>query len=393
MKNVKNALLSALVLFNLLIVGCSKDDEVYEGSNKVLITAKGNSTLTIGETQEVTVNVVFTNKSDKNLPLNVVFTNKTNTSANNALEVVGTPTLKAQQNIATFNVKLKSDFKTFKDNIIETTVTFTDTQYKVVAPLKIIVKPAIALKDLTPAQITLLEGYKAKGMDVSSFIGKINVTTNVISHAGGYLTPYENEWKKEYKGVTVITLSEKATADKPVLKMVSNAMGCNELFHKVMRDETIENNQYWLAEGAGPNYAKSMKLLNWNKNSNETFGTALDNIRIEAVKNNVSKINYVGKNPYDKDLTVVPFDFSYTAWDRLQKLYKEKNAEAIELYGVDGTSNPNYYLNNTTIEDDWDYSRAVTGEIDFKKNTMKFSFVFQHTNGGDYIWIDAVYTK
>ncbi len=399
MKNVKNVLLSTLVMLSLFVVGCSDDDNDYVGSNKVLMSAEGSTELTVGEkNQEVVVKVTFTKKADKDTPLNVVIANKTDANNNDIVSVEGTPTLKVNTREVDFKVKLNKGVTVFKDNIIELSLKFTDTQFAAVTPLNITVKPAIAVAELTPEQIALLEGYKAEGMDISPFIGKIDVVATVHSAKDGYLKDYVKEWTKEFEGVTVITLSEKATADKPILKMVSNAMGANEFFHKVMRDETIDNDEYWYGEYAGPLYAKVMELINWNKTSEETFSTLLDGIVIEKREGDKSELSYIGKveDSYGDKIDVVPFEFKYTAWDRLKKLIDEGNADAVECNEGGATSNPNFFLNNTGIlEDEYESGafRATTGELNYKIGVMKFSFITSHTNGGDYVQIEAVYTK
>ena len=90
----------------------------------------------------------------------------------------------------------------------------------------------------------MLEGYKAKGLDLSKWIGLIPVKVSVEVPPTDGLESLINGMKKVYTGKTVITLSEDATAEQPILKMTNNPMGLTEFMYDMLRKETVENDMY-----------------------------------------------------------------------------------------------------------------------------------------------------
>ena len=140
-----------------------------------------------------------------------------------------------------------------------------------------------------------------------------------------------------------------------------------------------------------------MPLINWNKNSQETLKVTLDNLIIQAPVNGVSKVNFIHKTKdlYDELKDMVPFEFSYTAWDRLKKLIEAKNPIALENYNQNGAPNPIYYLNTSDIlRDEYEGGtwKASSGSIDFTNKKMTFEFLISHTMGSDYLIVKIEYT-
>lgn len=398
MKKMKFRLVLGLFVMSLFVMSsCSNDDDGYSGVNEAYITTEGTKTLTVGEeAQEISAKIMLTRKVDKVTTLKVKVTNRTDAKAQAVKIEPESVVIKQGEREATFKVGLADNLSLIEEQKVEVSI---ETQGLITAKenLKIVVKPALNISELSAKQKQLLIGYKTKGMDITPFLGKQKVKTTITTAKDGYLKGFEKEKTTVVEGITVITLAENSTADMPILEMTENPMGMTDFFYFLMKKETIENDEYWYGEYAGPNYAKVMKLINWNKTSKEKFSAVLKNIKIEAPKSNVSNIAYIGKgkDAYGDVIDVVPFEFSYTAWDRLKKLIDAGNKEAIEYNKTGASSNPGLFINNSKINSD-DYEsgayKKTTGSIDYNTGKMTFDFITSHSNGGDYVVVKAEYS-
>ena len=94
----------------------------------------------------------------------------------------------------------------------------------------ITVNPDADIPVLNEAQNELLKGYREQlGLDVERMMGKLSCTVKVIFPKAEVGEEGETIFSKdeivEYTTESILTLSEKATAKQPVLKIVGNAMG------------------------------------------------------------------------------------------------------------------------------------------------------------------------
>ncbi|MDE6127358.1 MAG: DUF4929 domain-containing protein, partial [Muribaculaceae bacterium] len=168
-----------------------------------------------------------------------------------------------------------------------------------------------------------------------------------------------------------------------------------------------------------------MQLLNWNDASAETFAVTLPGLKITDIDAAAGKAtvefvtegdNYVldsAGNPIhddinDFDLTFdfsydrVPFNYSYTAWDRMLALIEGRNPDALELMSA-MLSHPAQYLGiSSVLSDDWEIDEEEDGvrnlytepkgEIDFANGTMTFEFPFDHADQYGYSRVKVVYS-
>ncbi len=79
---------------------------------------------------------------------------------------------------------------------------------------------------------------------LKKWLGKVQVTTEITRDSDNndlvdsdFPSAPDN---KTYEGYSIITLSKNATLDKPVLKIVNNAMGMRDFMWMVFKKETIE---------------------------------------------------------------------------------------------------------------------------------------------------------
>lgn len=394
MKFISN--LCAVALTTLSIIGCSKDDNSneYSGKNQVYITAQGDKTLTIGESnQKIDAKITLTNPvtQNTNLTLKAVDANGQPSSlitfSQNPITIA-----KDSKEVA-FEVKLSPNAALTKEQRLK--ITFESAAELVAKEdLNIVVKPTPAIEALTDAQRTLLDGYKAKGIDLYPFIGSIKVKTTVFSSEGGSTQDFATEFTREFNGKSIIGLSSSATTSSAVLKMTDNPMGLTEFLYFLLKKNTIEDTEYFLQY---PNYQKVKELINWDKNSQETFNVSLDNIEIKNPVNGISEINFIGNvtKTNESVIKAVPFKMEYTAWDRLKNLAASGNSEAQSILDSDGTSNPQHYVNNDKIlTDEYEVGnwKASKGSINFQNKTMSFEFLVYHTLSNGYVQVKVEYT-
>lgn len=414
----------ALFTVATLLVACNKENapEVYEGTNTIYLETEKDPVLTLGDGGEITVLLKATYKALRDTRFEVSVKPIYGASSANGVKIVVFPSrsskasfspssanwvkivepelvLKKGERELTFHLRALASAKP-KEEISQYEISIRqmpDKQMELKAPLRFRLLN-IAVPPLSEAQRKLVEGYQAKGLDITPFLGKVNVKTTVDVPAGGAIKDLENPWKKTYEGFSILTLSEYATADKPVLKMVYNAMGMNEFFYFALRKETVENYEYWYNEDASPLLKEVRELIQWTDKSVERFNAVLDSIRPDVTKGDSRKIAIVGNNldMYGSPNVNVPFQFQYTAWDRLKKLIDAGNLKAAECHASSASSFPGHYINVSGIVTD-EYNEGPlkpesegTWLVNDKK--MNFTFYTSVNDAGWYIAVTAEYT-
>lgn len=376
---IKKILLVVSVIA-LFATACKKNEaqnKPYEGVNKVYLETEKDPLVTVGDNGKIKVIVRTAVRLDNDASFRFSIKGKEGASDEWLMVEDESVVIKKGERETSFyvsagkNVENAPELSEFVLDLPELPMKNMELESTLSLRLLNISVPA-----LTEAQKALIEGYKAKGMDITPFLGKVDVRSSVFIPAGGNIAAFEKEDTKEYEGFSIITLSENATAEMPVLKMVYNAMGINEFFYYMLRKHTVENDENWYGEFAGPLYAEVMNLIKWNKESVEKFSTSLDNIRI----NSDSGIEYLGTllDSYDDEYTAVPFTFEFSAWDRLKKLVDEGNEKAIECKEGGATSEPRAYINRYDVVENAindEELPAIKGSIDFAAKTMSFSFL------------------
>ena len=144
----------------------------------------------------------------------------------------------------------------------------------------------------------------------------------------------------------------------------------------------------------------------------DAFTTALDNIELN-IKD--GKINFLGKGKdmYGDEITVVPFSYKFSAWDRLQNIVKQGNVSVTiklpyedheqtilinqDVIDAGGSISPNRWLGYSTIDKDSykndpsDYINP-TSVLDFKGGKMSFKFPWDFDEANGYTQINVEYT-
>ena len=398
--------IGAIGLFSLLLLSllpsCAKDtpDNKYRGENKiqlrlpdgsrsVLIAATSTSPikvtvrLTSRRTDAVTLQLNLTGEAASSLTLS----SKTLTIPAGQLEgeVVITPSAKG---VTTQQQAKLSVTSAASGLMVEGDLTITISPFPVWTP--------------TAAQQALIDGYRAKGIDLSTILGYHTVEGSV-DWAGfteyDYGTDIHSQATWRISGATMLVeLSDRATADQPVLKFSYNALGLNDIYKKLWDGYTVNNLNYFYAEGASG--LEVMKAINWTQTSAETFNVVLDNVRVNA---STGTLAFTGKRLSGMPATyplreeesdspiVVPFTYESSVWTRVMAKIAAEPTFKETVESADGLMELYSALSNTGIDEDRTAELDVTeghyvkpeGKIDLKKGTLSFTFPF-HGYNSDY---------
>lgn len=381
----------------------SDNDGDKQMTNYVSISAEGNNIINEDDDDEVKFNILIGNTLTADATISLSLEGNDD---NVATLSPSTISLKAGAKTASFTVKSNKKSLLKSDRVLTVKATFSDANMKTDGKVvTLTIKPDSDIPVLTAEQQKLIEGYKQNlNIDLTKILGKVKVDTKVTFNDDDKIDINDNKDTRSFSGVTIITLSEKATADKPVLKMVSNAMGMATLNYEMLRKKTVEDTEYWTQMP----YGKAvMENINYDYNK-ETFTMTLDGIEVNtdmSLKFTGSKVNV-----YDKEITTVPFDYTFSAWNRLKAM-----ADANESFVVDegetktkvpvqdiidggGSLNPYSFFDNTDVIADGEETEykniyvAPTGKIDFTTGKMTFAFPWYLENTNGCQRVEATYT-
>lgn len=404
MKKITFMLMCMLALLTGFSACSSSDNDGDKPmTNYVSISAEGNNIINEDDDDEVKFNILIGNTLTADATINLSLEGNDD---NVATLSPSTISLKAGAKTASFTVKSNKKSLLKSDRVLTVKATFSDANMKTDGKaVTLTIKPDSDIPVLTAEQQKLIEGYKQNlNIDLTKILGKVKVDTKVTFNDDDKIDINNNKDTRSFSGVTIITLSEKATADKPVLKMVSNAMGMAAFNYEMLRKRTVEDAENWTQMP----YGKAvMENINYN-NKKETFTMTLDGIEVNAdmsLKFTGSKVNV-----YDKEITTVPFDYTFSAWDRLKAM-----ADANKSFVVDegdtktevpvqdiidggGSLNPYSFFDNTDVVADGEKTEykniyvAPTGKIDFTTGKMTFAFPWYLENTYGCQRVEATYT-
>ena len=373
---------------------CTDDntgDGGYEGINYIyLSTQEGKTTLYETDSDPLVVEVMLTAALDEDLVLDFSLA-----GAAGVVSLEGTPvTIKAGDKTASFNVVSNNA------NMLEAASNYTvGLAEDVVLPENVELKETLSFvvspmtsEALTDAQKAVLEAYKAStGIDLSKYIGVVNVSTVIT---GTDPETYEPLDPRTVKGKSLITVSESATAEAPVLKMLTNAMGIEDHMYQILRSVTVDADDYWYGEYTLPCYETLMETLGWNKTSEEVFTMSLDGITFAADKS-VAFLG-AGLSQYEDEITIVPFDYSFTAYEREIAALADGSLDPSSDpdWAYDATANPYYHLNCDDITEDlYEGGNWIEASASVSETALTFTFcVYGCSLDGDYTRIVATYT-
>ncbi len=384
---------------------CSSDnnDGDKQMTNYVSISAEGNNIINEDDDNEVKFNILIGNTLTADATINLSLEGNDD---NVATLTPSTIALKAGAKTASFTVKSNKKSLLKSDRVLTVKATFSDSNMKADGKaITLTIKPDSDIPVLTAEQQKLIEGYKQNlNIDLTKILGKVNVETLVTFNDDDKIDINDNKETRSFSGVTIITLSEKATADKPVLKMVSNAMGMAAFNYEMLRKKTVEDTEYYTQTPYGQAVMENIKY-DFNK---ETFTMTLDGIEVNADMT----LSFTDKKTtiYEEEITTVPFDYTFSAWTRLKEM-----ADAGQSFIVDdgdsktetpvqniidggGTLNPYAFFDNIDVVADAEKTEyknifvVPTGKIDFANGKMTFAFPWYLENAYGCQKVEATYT-
>lgn len=378
---------SCIMAALLAFVGCEEPGNDYDGTNYIYLSAKdGKATIFETDTEPLVVEVMLTKALEEDLVLEFGLN-----GAEGVVELQGSPvTIPAGEKTASFSVVSKNA------NVLEASANYTVTVSTILpegvalkTPLQFVVSP-MSVEALTDEQKAIVEAYKtATGIDLAKYIGVVNVSVEYTGFDN------ENEVPLDpviFTGKTVITMSEDATAELPVLKMVANPMGIQDKMYETLRAVTVADSEYWCDFESYPDNGNLVEAIGWTADSEEVFSMSLDGIKLNADKT----VDFLGTGPdqYGEEIVIVPFEYSFTAYEREKAAVADGTFEKEDEYAFDCTANPAYHLNNTTIEYDYcEYGNYVEASAEISAEELTFTFcVYMCINDYDYTKIVATYT-
>ena len=384
---------------------CSSDnnDGDKQMTNYVSISAAGNTIINEDDDEEVKFNILIGNTLTADATINLSLEGNDD---NVATLTPSTIALKAGAKTASFTVKSNKKSLLKSDRVLTVKATFSDANMKTDGKaVTLTIKPDSDIPVLTAEQQKLIEGYKQNlNIDLTKILGKVKVETKVTFNDDDKIDINDNKDTRSFSGVTIITLSEKATADKPVLKMVSNAMGMAAFNYEMLRKKTVEDTEYWTQTP----YSKAvMENIKYDFNK-ETFTMTLDGIEVNADMT----LSFTGKktNIYEKEITTVPFDYTFSAWTRLKEMADAGKSFIVndgdsktetpvqDIIDGGGTLNPYAFFDNTDVvadAEETEYKNIFvipTGKIDFANGKMTFAFPWYLENTYGCQRVEATYT-
>lgn len=405
MKKFKFILMCMLAMLTGFSACSSSDDnDGKQMTNYVSISAAGNNIINEDDDEEVKFNILIGNTLTADATINLSLEGNDD---NVATLTPSTIALKAGGKTASFTVKSNKKSLLKSDRVLTVKATFSDANMKTDGKaVTLTIKPDSDIPVLTAEQQKLIEGYKQNlNIDLTKILGKVKVETKVTFNDDDKIDINDNKDTRSFSGVTIITLSEKATADKPVLKMVSNAMGMAAFNYEMLRKKTVEDTEYWTQTP----YSKAvMENINYDYNK-EAFTMTLDGIEVNpadmTLKFTGSKVDL-----YGEEITTVPFDYTFSAWDRLKAMADANksfevdegdtrtNVPVQEIIDGGGSLNPYSFFDNTDVVADGeatDYKNiyvAPTGKIDFTSGKMTFAFPWYLNDTYGCQRVEATYT-
>ena len=384
----KISFLGCIAAALLSFAGCEQTGNDYEGTNYIYLESQdGKATIYETDEEPLTVTVMLTKALDEDVDLMFALQ-----GTEGVVELEGNPvTIKAGEKSASLGIV------SLNKNVLEATATYTlALDASTVLPegvalkgeFQFVVSP-LSIDALTDAQKAVVEAYKtATGVDLSKYIGAVNVSTVIT---GTDPDTYEPLAPQTITGKTVITLSESADAETPVLKMIANPMGIQDYMYRILRSVTVEDSEYWCDGDSYPDNVNLMNTIGWNAESAEVFSMSLDNIQCNADKS----VTFVGMalDQYEEEITIVPFDYEFTAYER-EKTAISDGSFVKDEYSYDATANPSYHLNNSDIaEDGYEGGNWVEASAEISNESLVFTFCFYGCYlDGDYTRVVATYT-
>lgn len=379
-----------MAALTLALASCETPDNGYKGMNFIYLSTEGNTTIFEADTTPIIVDVTLTTALDADLTLTFATSDK-----EGVVSLQDNPvTIKAGEKAGSFKIVsnaagILQESKSYKVSLEMGSELPEKVQLN--ADFDYTVTPVVT-DFLTDAQKAIVESYKkATGIDLSGFLGFVNVSAVYIGTDIESGEPLEAE---TIKGKSIITLSDLSTKESPVLAITANPMGIQDKMYRNLRAATIEN-EYWFytAEDGGiADFATLMDAIEWTKESNEVFEMTLDSVKLGSDKS----VEFLGEgtDQYGEPITIVPFGYAFSAYERELKAIEDKTLVKGDEWYADATACPEYHINCDDITEDlYEGGNWIEPSATISAEKLEFVFcVYPNSLASDYVRVTATYT-
>lgn len=390
---MKKFMFALMGVMSLMLVACGSDDNDGGSSIKNFWTlTKESKTLYDNDTEgvQLTVTLAYTAEDD----ITLVPTLSGDGEYLSAFELsTSTVVIKKGQKTANFSVRAKENKVISKNGALS--VGFQAlSSLNAGEAVSISVAPKYEV-ELTEAQMQLIRKWQeAYGIDVRRFIGSLGVESTVTFNTDDKDYYNNGEETSVFSDLCPVTISEKATEKDIVLRMEGNALGLRDFLYRMLQAQTSKDEDFWMSNTHNVDLLKAISF----DSATEEFSVSLD-VTVDPKTKSIAFVSSI-ENPYGDIIANVPFEFSYTAWNRQKKMADEGGkfimdngeesaeeitmAEAIEQ-GI--TLNPAYYLVNSGIDaDQWEAepSLYVKPTASYDDTLMTFTFPWDFMNASGY---------
>ena len=219
-----------------IITACSNDDNPnVEMTNGVTLSVVGNASMAEDDTEGINIHVLMAFAPNKDETIEIVMTG----NESNIVRIDhNTLHFKAGQKEAIVKIQSNAKHMLSTPKTISIKVGKTSNPHIKAADegVKITITPDSDMPVLTSKQLQLIEGYKQKyGFDITAMLGKVPVEATVSFNTADKESFFKGESQATFKGFSIITLSEKATEETPILKMIENPMGLTPFFYDILK--------------------------------------------------------------------------------------------------------------------------------------------------------------
>lgn len=390
---MKKFMFALMGVMSLMLVACGSDDNDGGSSIKNFWTlTKESRTLYDNDTEgvQLTVTLAYTAEDD----ITLVPTLSGDGEYLSAFELsTSTVVIKKGQKTANFSVRAKENKVISKNGALS--VGFQAlSSLNAGEAVSVSVAPKYEV-ELTEAQMQLIRKWQeAYGIDVRRFIGSLGVESTVTFNTDDKDYYNNGEETSVFSDLCPVTISEKATEKDIVLRMEGNALGLRDFLYRMLQAQTSKDEDFWMSNTHNVDLLKAISF----DSATEEFSVSLD-VTVDPKTKSIAFVSSI-ENPYGDIIANVPFEFSYTAWNRQKKMADEGGkfimdngeesaeeitmAEAIEQ-GI--TLNPAYYLVNSGIDaDQWEAepSLYVKPTASYDDTLMTFTFPWDFMNASGY---------
>lgn len=397
----------AALLSLLLMAACSEKNDVEQMTNYLSLTVQGTREIAEDDNTPITLKASLSFTPDEDVTAKLLVTGN-----DDEVVTLSAKSLEFKKGVKEQTITITSNRKHIVKGSRAITISATDisnAHIKLKEPVSVSIRQDSDIPALSEAQQALIKGYKEKyDIDLMRLLGKVKVKATVNYNAGDKDQYFKGKESDTFNGYTIITLSDKATPEKPVLKMVSNAMGLNDFFYAVIRMKTVDDTEFFRQQ---PHGLAAYTVVKFDP-ATDTFTTALDNIVINVGDKSTTFTGTI-KNSLDEDIIAVPFAHTFSASDRLEAIAKKGNVtvkiklpyedrEQSILVNEDmlkqgGSISPTRWLNHSTIDKD-DFKNnpsdyvSPSSSFDYRGGKLSFTFPWDFDEANGYTRMHVEYT-